>query len=247
MLIPTYDNPRTIRSVVERVRAHVSDVVVIDDGSAEAGRSECRALADEGLAEVVHRAANGGKGAAVKTGLRRAQELGYSHAFQVDADGQHDLRYIPRFLEVAARHPEALVLGAPRFDESAPRARRIGRTITIFWVDLETGGSIIEDPMCGFRVYPVAPAVSALPGADRMDFDPEIAVRMVWLGVPVINLPIEVRYLGAEEGGVSHFHVFTDNFLISVMHARLCIEKIFGKLVGRKFGPTTRLELESEL
>ncbi|MEC7519143.1 MAG: glycosyltransferase family 2 protein [Myxococcota bacterium] len=236
VLVPTYDNPRTIRRVVEAVRAHLPEVVVVDDGSGPEGREACAALAADGLAHVHHRAKNGGKGAAVKTGFEEALRLGYTHALQVDADGQHALEDIPRFLAVAEAHPEALVLGAPVFDESAPTARQIGRRITIFWVNLETGGRVIQDPMCGFRVYPLADAAAVRAAGDMMDFDPEIAVRLVWAGVPVVNLPTRVRYVTEEEGGVSHFHVFLDNLLISWMHTRLCVEKIFGRLAGKKYG-----------
>lgn len=240
VLVPTYDNPATIRRVVEAVRAHLPEVVVVDDGSGPEGRAACDALAADGLARVHHREVNGGKGAAVKTGFEVAQTLGYTHALQVDADGQHELSDIPRFLEVAEANPDALVLGAPVFDETAPLGRRIGRQITIFWVDLETGGRVIRDPMCGFRVYPIVDAIAVSPPSDMMDFDPEIAVRLAWRGVPVINLATKVRYVTAEDGGVSHFHLFKDNFLISVMHARLCIEKVFGLLRGRTYHGTVR-------
>lgn len=234
VLIPTYDNPATIRRVVSAVREYLPEVVVVDDGSGPEGRAACAALADEGLAHIVHREANGGKGAAVKTGFVEAAKLGYTHALQVDADGQHSLSDIPRFLEVAEDNPDALVLGTPVFDGSAPSARQIGRRITIFWVNLETGGRVIEDPMCGFRVYPVAAANEVSVPSDMMDFDPEIAVRLVWHGLPVINLPTKVRYVGADEGGVSHFHLFKDNLLISWMHTRLCVEKVFGVLFSRR-------------
>lgn len=240
MLIPTYDNPETIRRVVVRVRAHLADVVVVDDGSGAAGRRACEALAEEGLAHVIRREVNGGKGAAVKAGFAEAFRLGYTHALQVDADGQHDLDDVPRFLAVARENPDALVLGAPRFDASAPRARQIGRKITVFWVNFETGGRVIEDPMCGFRVYPLADAVAVSVRADMMDFDPEVAVRLVWRGVPVINLPTRVRYVSRDEGGVSHFRLFEDNWRISWMHTRLCLQKVFGTLIGRRYRGTVR-------
>lgn len=240
MLIPTYDNPATIRAVVEKVRVHLDQVVVVNDGSGAEGARACERLAEEGLAHVVHRPKNGGKGAAVKTGFAAAGALGYTHAFQVDADGQHDTSDVPRFLEIARANPDALILGAPVFDESAPAARQIGRKITVFWVDLETGGRVIGDPMCGFRVYPLADALRVEVPADMMDFDPEIAVRLVWRGVPVINVPTKVRYVGRDEGGVSHFRLFKDNALISWMHTRLCVTKIFGSLIGRKYRGTVR-------
>ena len=219
-LIPTYDNPTTVRDVVLRVRAFLPEVVVVDDGSAAAGRAAVAALGAEGLAHVVHRATNGGKGAAVKTGFARARELGYTHALQVDADGQHALEDIPRFLAAAAADPGALILGAPIYDASAPRSRLIGRQITRFWTNLETWGRVIDDPMCGFRVYPLAAALRAGRTGDRMDFDIEIAVKIAWEGARVVNLPTRVHY---PEGGVSHFDLFGDNVRISWMHTRLAI------------------------
>ena len=231
-VIPTYNNPATIRSVVSRVRQHISDVIVVNDGSASEGREACAALAAEGLADVVHREQNGGKGAAVKTGLSRAKERGFTHALQIDADGQHTIEDIPRLLEAAERDPRALVLAAPRFDDTAPKARLWARQITIFWTNLETRRGLIEDPMCGFRIYPVEDALKATVSADYMDFDPEVAVRLAWAGLPVINVPTKVRYVSREEGGVSHFRVFKDNALISWMHTRLVAIRIWRTFLG---------------
>lgn len=232
-VIPTYDNPATIRRVVLGVREHVEHVIVVNDGSGAEGTRAVHELDDEKLAVAVHRAENGGKGAAVKSGLAKAHELGFSHALQIDADGQHELGDIPAFIERASSRPEALILGQPVFDETAPRGRTIGRKITLFWTHLETGGQVIGDPMCGFRIYPVAAALATHTRSDAMDFDPEIAVRMVWAGVPVINLPTRVRYIGRDEGGVSHFRMFRDNVLISWMHTRLMVAKIFASIFGR--------------
>jgi glycosyltransferase involved in cell wall biosynthesis len=226
ILIPTYENPRTLRAVVERARGFLPDVVVVDDASGPEGRDAARSLDDDGLAKVTHRAKNGGKGAAVKTGFTYARSLGFTHAIQVDADGQHALDDIPRFLEAARREPSALVLGQPRFDSSAPIGRRIGRQISIFWTRLEAGRDVIGDPLCGFRVYPLDTAIRAGAAGDRMDFDPEIAVRIAWTGAPVVRIETSVRYLDASEGGVSHFKVWRDNWLIARMHARLMTAKV---------------------
>ncbi|EDM76837.1 putative enzyme [Plesiocystis pacifica SIR-1] len=230
-VIPTYDNPDTVRDVVVAVGEHLP-VVLVDDGSGAAGREAVAAIGREGLAHVHHRAANGGKGAGVTTGFELAHELGYTHALQIDADGQHELGDIPRFVEAAAARPEALILGAPIYDESAPKGRLIGRQITQFWTNVETYGRVIDDPMCGFRVYPVAASIPvAQRCGKRMDFDIEIAVRLVWAGLPVVNLPTQVRY---PEGGVSHFHMVRDNARISWMHSKLVLTS-WGRLLARPF------------
>ncbi len=237
-VVPTYNNPRTVRGVVKSIRVHLPHVVVIDDGSDSSGRRVVAALARDGLAEVRQRKYNGGKGAAVKDGFRLAQSLGYTHALQMDADGQHDPDDIPRFLHAATANPDALVLGQPIFDDTAPLLRRKARLISRFLADLQTGGRVIADPLCGFRVYPIAPALRARPGADAMDFDLEIAVRMVWLGCPVVNLPTRVRYLTATQGGVSHFRMISDNLLLGWVHAQLCTEAFLRRLLGRPLRPT---------
>lgn len=233
VIIPTYNNPDTVRQVVMDCRAHLQDIFVVDDGSDAPGREAVEALGTEGLAQVAHRRHNGGKGAAVKDALRLAADAGYSHALQLDADNQHAIDDIPRFIEAALAQPAAVILGAPIFDDSVPTGRRVGRLISVWWVHLETGGRVIEDPLCGFRVYPLEATLRALPGSDFMDFDPELAVRLVWAGVPVVNLSTRVHYPSAEEGGVSNFHMVRDNIRISWMHTRLVCIAIFRVLTGR--------------
>jgi len=231
-VIPTFDNPLTIERVVRAVRPHVAEALVVDDGSGEEGRRAAEALAREGLARVLRRDQNGGKGAAVKAGLRLAQELGFSHALQIDADGQHDPADIPIFLARSMENPAAAILGYPIFDASTPRGRRAAHGLTNFWTRVETAGPAITDPQCGFRVYPVDRAVASLPAADRMDFDIEIAVRLAWAGVSIINVPTRVRYLPAESGGVSHFRPVRDNLAITWMHSRLVLAALW-RLLSR--------------
>ncbi len=227
-LVPAYDNPDTVGLVVEQVRSWLADVIVVDDGSAEPGRKAVQALAAIPGVRVHRREKNGGKGAAVKDGFRIARSLSFTHALQVDADGQHHLEDVPLFLDAARARPGALILGTPVFDATAPRARVIGRQITSFWTTLETyGRRVIQDPMCGFRVYPLEAAIGAGAKGNAMDFDPEIAVLMVWRKVPVVNLSTSIRYLAKEAGGVSHFRRVRDNALISWMHTRLVLKAIF--------------------
>lgn len=223
-IIPTYNNPRTIRAVVMQVRRHLTSIVVVDDGSAPDAIACVQALADEGLCEAVFRPSNGGKGAAVKTGLAWASARGFLYALQIDADLQHDANDIPALLAAVDVDRPVLVLAQPMFDASAPRGRLVARQISKFWVMVETLSRAIGDPLCGFRVYPVALANAISMRANAMDFDPEIAVRLVWAGAAVRHVSTRVVYVGAEEGGVSHFRAFTDTILISWAHTRLCVE-----------------------
>ena len=236
-IIPTYENPRTLRTVVTSVRAHIEHVVVIDDGSSESSRKVAEELATEGLCALVVRARNGGKGAAVKTGLTWAREHGFAQALQIDADLQHDPNDIPALLEAARDSEGALVLAQPVFDASAPRSRLIARKISKFWVAVETMSMRVGDPLCGFRIYPVELAERVAAHGDAMDFDPEIAVRLVWAGAKVKHVPTRVRYISREEGGISHFRNVKDTWLISLAHSRLCLEGIWSfatRLAGRR-------------
>lgn len=231
-VVPTYDNPRTVEAVVRGLREHIDVVVVVDDGSGPQGQAAVQRLADSGAADVVTLPRNLGKGHAVMAGFERASALGGSHALQVDADGQHCLDDVPRFLDEARERPDALIAGVPIFGPDAPRARVIGRKISIFWVNREVGRGVIGDPLYGFRVYPVEAALAAAPRSLRMGFDTDIAVRMVWAGAPVRNLSTAVRYPTADEGGVSHFRPIASNVALSRLHTRLYLTSLWWRLRG---------------
>ena len=229
-IIPTYDNPLTLEEVVARVREHIADVVVVDDGSADPARRVAQRLADAGRCEVVFRAHNGGKGAAVKTGLAWARDHQFDYALQIDADLQHDPADIPKLVAgvTGGASPAAgtLVLAQPIFDASAPKGRLRARKISVFWAMIETLGRKVGDPLCGYRIYPVATALRVAPRGNAMDFDPEIAVRLVWAGARVVHVPTPVIYRTADAGGVSHYRKVIDTLLIAGAHVRLCTEGV---------------------
>jgi len=167
-----------------------------------------------------------GKGAAVLEGINLAQSEGFTHALCMDADGQHPADFITKYMEVSHAHPEALVLGEPVFDDSAPSIRVGGRKISNWWANVETMWWGIHDSLFGMRLYPIQPLKKvfvATFGARRFDFDPEVAVRLCWQRVPVVNIKTPVRYLTEEEGGVSQFRYLRDNILLTGMHVRLLI------------------------
>ena len=226
-VIPVYNHGHAVGAVVRAIRAQGLPVLLVDDGSDAA----CAAVLDSLVAPDVHLhrlAVNQGKGGAVMAGLRAAQKtLSWTHALQIDADGQHDAADIPKFAAAAAAHPEHFICGCPIYDESVPKARLYGRYATHVWVWINTLSMAIRDSMCGFRVYPLAavlPLIDSVSIGRRMDFDTEVAVRLYWRGVPVINQPTRVSY---PTDGVSHFHALQDNLLISWMHTRL----FFGMLL----------------
>jgi glycosyltransferase involved in cell wall biosynthesis len=227
IVVPVFDHGSGMATLAAQLSSYDVAIYTVDDGSGE----ETQAI----LADVANRfssvrpirlAKNKGKGAAVMTGLRAARQDGFTHALQIDADGQHDVRDVSSFLNVASLNPDAVIAGVPIFDESAPSVRRIARYLTHVWVWIETLSFSIRDSMCGFRVYPLADTIAVLDRARigrRMDFDTEILVRLFWRGTPILSVPTRVIY---PLNGESHFRLWGDNVLISAMHVRL----VFGML-----------------
>lgn len=221
ILIPVYNHPDTIGGVVDGLSRYDLPVILVNDGSDETCSAVLRSLAAERAnVFLVERSANGGKGAAVKTGLAEAARLGFSHALQIDADGQHDTAEVKRLLALSAQSPDAVISGAPSY-EGVPLVRYYGRYLTHVWVWINTLSLDIRDSMCGFRVYPVAVTMDVIAHShtgDHMEFDPEILVRLHWRGVKIIQFDTPVCY---PRDGISHFHALHDNLLISWAHTRL--------------------------
>ena len=225
---------------VDRLRPLGLPCLIVDDGSDEATVQTLQSLVDgQSWLTLYRQYPNQGKGVAVLKGIATARQLGYSHAVQVDADGQHALEEIPTLLAMAEATPSALISGAPVYDDSVPSARFYGRYITHFWVWVETLSLSIVDSMCGFRVYPVI-ATDDLARVQsigrRMNFDTDIMVRLYWRGVPIRFLKTRVVY---PPQGISHFAPWADNARITHMHVRLVCGMLLRLpiLLWRKFKP----------
>jgi polyprenyl-phospho-N-acetylgalactosaminyl synthase len=236
-LVPVYNHGTTALAVVRGLAECGLRTILVDDGSGSETNALLRAVV-EALPEtiLVTLPVNRGKGAAFVAALARADEEGYTHGLQVDADGQHDLGEVRRFIEAARSEPEALIAGAPVYDESAPRSRVQGRKITNFWTAIETLSLDLEDAMCGFRVYPVERSLAAVSSSlmsRRMGFDIEILVRLHWDGGAVRFLPVRVIY---PEGGTSNFRMVSDNVRISGVHTKLFFGMILRSpwILGRR-------------
>lgn len=228
VLIPSYNPGPKVYETVQGALAYWSPVWVVVDGSDDGTPAglEKLAQAEPGL-RVIVRTRNCGKGAAVLHGCELAAAEGFTHALTMDSDGQHPPDKIPEFMAASVSRPGALVLGLPIFDASAPAVRVQGRKLSNMWANLETGGGGIGDSLYGFRVYPIADLIAVMHRHSwmrRFDFDPEVAVRLVWHGLVPVNIPAPVKYLRPDEGGVSHFNYLRDNILLTWMHARLLAE-----------------------
>jgi glycosyltransferase involved in cell wall biosynthesis len=227
VLIPSYNPGAKVYETVRAARQYWAPVWVVVDGSNDGSREGLLAMAanDAGL-RVIVLPRNEGKGAAVLHGVEQAAAAGFSHVLTMDSDGQHPPERIPAFMVESARQPEAMILGVPVFDASAPALRVNGRRLSNGLANLETLWAGIGDSLFGFRVYPADALRRVMCGQRwmrRFDFDPEAAVRLCWRGVRPVNLPAAVHYFAAEEGGVSHFHYLRDNVLLTGMHTRLLV------------------------
>ena len=224
LVVPHYNHSEEFAAFLPALDALGLDCVVVDDGSESRHVAALRAVVDgSDRRHLVCREENGGKGAAVMTGARKAREIGATHIIQIDADGQHRSEDVERFIAASRNAPDTIVCGRPTFDDSAPKARLYGRKVTDFWVAIETLSLKIKDGLCGFRVYPLDVFELLLDRyrmGKRMDFDTEILVKAVWSDVPLLFIDTPVRYL---EEGASHFNYLRDNVLLIKLHTRLML------------------------
>ncbi|MCR1837160.1 glycosyltransferase family 2 protein [Rodentibacter caecimuris] len=220
-VIPHYNHSGTICNVVKQFLDLGLHVLVVDDGSTVEQQATLQTLQNRQDVSVYFRSQNGGKGAAMKSGFKYAVEMGFDYVVQADADGQHDLADVKIMLEKMQKNPTALICGRPIYSDDAPKSRLYGRKITDFWNVIHTHSFDIKDGMCGFRLYPLKTLQNLLknePLGDRMDFDIEILIKAHWYQIPLIWVDTSVHY---EQGGVSHFRAWADNWLISKMHTKL--------------------------
>jgi len=224
-VVPVYNHGSALESVVKNLTAFNHPIIVVDDGNNDVNKNYINAVAEKyPLVTLVTREKNGGKGRAMKDGVRKAHEMGLTHILQIDSDGQHDAGRVEYFLQQSEKHPEAIICGYPEYDKSAPKNRVNGRKLANGWIHIVTLSNEIVDALIGFRVYPVEKYIKVLNRHSiidsRMGYDIDILVHMYWIGVPVVSEPVKVTY---PVDGISNFRAVRDNVRISFTYARLCI------------------------
>ena len=223
IVIPIYNHGSQLTDTLVKLSKFDLPIILVDDGSDASTKAVIEKIAPT-ISQIVANETlfeNMGKGVGVTVGAKKAFELGYTHIFQIDADGQHDSDDIPKFIAEMNAHPTALISGMPKYDESIPKSRLHGRKITNFWVAIETWTCKITEAMCGFRIYPLESYLklsNKKPFASRMDYDIDVIVRMYWSGVDVRFITTKVIY---PENGHSNFRMIKDNVRISWTHTKL--------------------------
>lgn len=228
LLVPSYNTGERLRDTISRALAVWPHVWVVIDGSTDGSDATLDELRDEYAGfRVIRNRVNQGKGAAVLHAAEIALQAGFTHALVMDADGQHPAAFIEPLMRLSLQNPQALVLGQPVFGVDVPKARLYGRRLTIFWTELETLRAGLGDSLFGMRVYPLRALCTVMHStrfARGYDFDPEVAVRLIWQGLRPLQLPVPVRYFSPAEGGISHFHYLRDNLKLTALHFRLMLE-----------------------
>jgi Glycosyltransferases involved in cell wall biogenesis len=220
VLIPTYNNGKTLEKVILSVLEHTSNVIVVDDGSSDNTGSILERFKNK--IDIVSSRKNQGKGAALRKGFHRAQESGYQYAITLDSDGQHFASEIPKFLAKIRPGQDVLIIGnRDMSDKNIPPKSIFGRKFSNFWVKLETGRDL-WDTQSGYRLYTVSKISRFHFFTSKYDFELESLVRWVWRGYPVDNVTINVYYPPPGER-VSHFKGFKDNFRISLLNTVLVL------------------------
>lgn len=240
-MIPCYRHGATLHENWCRFRRLGYPIILVDDGGTSEDASYLRELENDPMVTLLRHETNRGKGAAVVTGVVKAAEMGFTHILQIDADCQHLVEDIPRFISVARANPERLVLGSPVFGRDAPPERVYCRQLCNLLIWLQTGSFAAKDGMFGFRVYPVLSLLTLenqRSFSRRMGFDVEAVIRLMQSGVKVISLPTPVQYPAS---GVSNYRYWHDNRELVCTHARLIFSRIWEFLFGKR--PCRRSEV----
>jgi glycosyltransferase involved in cell wall biosynthesis len=219
VLIPTYNNEKTLEQVISGVLEFTDRIIVVNDGSTDHTRE---IIAKFPALTAIHLSKNKGKGFAIRSGFREALKHGYTYAITIDSDGQHRPEDLPRFLQKLETDPEALIIGARNLNQlGIPGGTTFGNKFSNFWTWVETGYRL-PDTQSGYRLYPLKPFEKTRFITRRFEFEIEVLVRAAWKGIPLTSVPVGVIYPPKNER-VSHFRPFTDFARISVLNSVLVI------------------------
>ncbi len=237
VLIPTYNNDATLRSVVEDVLCYCADVIVVNDGSTDNTQSILDEI--EGIT-VVNYPKNRGKGYALKKGFQKALAMGFAYAITLDSDGQHYANEIPQFLKANQEYPHSIIVGARRLEGVVRSAgTRFANRFSNFWFHVQTGCGL-PDTQSGYRLYPLKRLVGLGILTSRYEAELTLMVLASWHGVAIKSIPIDVYYPPRDER-VSHFRPLRDFARISILNTVLCVLAVIYGLPRRALSYLMRI------
>ncbi len=216
--IATYNNDKTLESVVAKSLIYADNVLVVNDGSTDNTQSILSGFGDK--INLVSHEQNQGKGQALRTAFDWARKNGFDYLISIDSDGQHFPEDIPIFLQAISQHGEALLIGSRNMNQDhIPGKSSFGNKFSNFWFWFETGIKL-EDTQSGFRIYPLAAMKVRRYWTTKFEFEIEVIVKAAWEGIPVKNVPVQIHY-DSKETRISHFRPFRDFTRISVLNTVL--------------------------
>ncbi|NKQ39261.1 MAG: DUF2062 domain-containing protein, partial [Methanosarcinales archaeon] len=222
IIIPTYNNHKTLKRVIDGVLNYTNQVVIVDDGSTD---QTANILKEYPNLNQIHFSKNRGKGAALREGFKKALSLGYNYAITIDSDGQHYPDDIPVFINALKTDKHTLYIGSRNMThDSIPKGSSFGNKFSNFWFNTETGIKL-TDTQSGFRMYPLNLISDIKFYTTKFEFEIEVIVKAAWRGVQVKNLPIKVLY--DEKERISHFRPYKDFARISILNTWLVLVAFF--------------------
>ena len=233
VIIPTYNNEKTLAKVIDGVLnfTNQKDVIVVNDGATDSTPKILDLYKDK--ITVVGYAKNVGKGNALKLGFKTAIEKGYHNAITIDSDGQHFPDDLPIFIKSALKNPGALLMGSRNMaHESVPGKSSFGNKFSNFWFKIETGLEL-PDTQTGYRLYPLAPLKKMKLFTTKFELEIEVIVKMAWKDVKII--PVDVKVLYDYDERVTHFRPFKDFTRISILNTYLVTLTLLYYLPRRLF------------
>lgn len=220
IVVPTYNNAKTIGGVLSDIKQYANHIIVVNDGSTD---DTTQILSEiEGIEIITHQR-NSGKGTALKNGLCKAKDDGYRYAITIDSDGQHFASDIPTFVKEIEETPDTLLVGGRNIQaDNMPGKNTFANKFSNFWFKLETGVKL-PDTQSGYRLYPLQLMnVQKWYYTAKYEFELEALVFASWAGVEVRNIPINVYY-PPEGERVSHFRPWRDFTRISILNTILVL------------------------
>lgn len=234
MLVPTYNNAKTLKAVIDDLLRFTDQIIVVNDGSTDSTQA---ILAAYNQITIVSYAQNKGKGYALKCGFRSARALGYQYVITIDSDGQHRTSDLHKFLEEVQRYPNTLIIGSRLMEQANKSAKSsFANKFSNFWFRVQTLQNV-PDTQSGFRLYPLGSIGNMHLITNRYECELEILVRTAWKGIAIRSIAIDAYYPPIEER-VSHFRPFQDFTRISVLNTIVClVALIYGypRLLWNKF------------
>jgi len=220
VIVPTYNNHKTLKKVLDSILDFTSKIIIVNDGSTDTTNEILKQYSE--LTQI-HHPRNVGKGRALRNGFRKAIEMNFEYAITIDSDGQHFASDIPNFIAASQNEPNSLLIGSRNMtQENVPKKSSFGNKFSNFWFKFETGIAL-EDTQSGFRLYPLK-LIPKQFYTNKFEFEIEVIVRSAWKGIVVKNIPIQILYDPAER--VSHFRPFKDFTRISILNTVLVLNAL---------------------